>query len=99
MPNIPMPLMVYPSPGEVMLSPFLLSNAMAGALGDPKALHAGALFNSLGQAFMPVFQLFKMSNQVKNVLGMGPIPTFAPPFVPVGPVIMGTGTGPPGCLA
>ena len=99
MPNVPIPLMACPSAGEAMLSPFLLHTAMEGALGDPKALHSRVLFKSLGQAFMPVFQLFKMNNQVKNVLGTGPIPTFAPPFVPAGPVIMGIGTGAPGCLA
>jgi hypothetical protein len=28
--------------------------------------------------------------QVNLVMGMGPIPTFAPPFVPVGPVVGGS---------
>ncbi|MBL8485091.1 MAG: hypothetical protein JNJ60_23045, partial [Rhodocyclaceae bacterium] len=28
---------------------------------------------------------------VRNVLGSGPVPTFAPPYVPVGPVVGGTG--------
>ncbi len=57
------------------------------------------LFDALSQAFTPVFTVFKASTLVKNVLGMGPIPTFAPPFVPVGPVVCGVGNGPPGCLA
>ena len=99
MPNIPMPLIAMASPGEAMLSPATLKGTMVGNLADPQALHAADLFDSLSQAFAPVFQMFKAANQVKNVLGMGPIPTFAPPFVPAGPVIMGTGTGPPGCLA
>jgi hypothetical protein len=30
------------------------------------------------------------------VLGKGPIPSFAPPFVPVGPVVMGDNVGTPG---
>jgi hypothetical protein len=32
------------------------------------------------------------------VLGKGPIPTFAPPFVPVGPVVMGDNIAVPGHL-
>ena len=33
---------------------------------------------------------------VTNVLGTGPVPTFAPPYVPVGPVVGGVGTMMPG---
>jgi len=35
---------------------------------------------------------------VKGVLGSGPVPTFAPPYVPVGPVLGGTAISPPGAL-
>ena len=98
-PNIPMPLIALPSPGEALMAPPTLKKVMASAFGDASAAHAEKLFDCLCTAFAPVFMMFKGSNQVKNVLGMGPIPTFAPPFVPVGPVVMGTGTGAPGCLA
>jgi hypothetical protein len=99
MPNVPMPLIAYASPGEALLAPAALKGAMLANLGDPTALHAMDLFDALSQAFTPVFTVFKASTLVKNVLGMGPIPTFAPPFVPVGPVVCGVGNGPPGCLA
>jgi hypothetical protein len=33
---------------------------------------------------------------VTNVLGTGPVPTFAPPYVPVGPVVGGVGNMTPG---
>ena len=36
--------------------------------------------------------------QVMLVMGKGPIPTFAPPFVPVGPVVMGDNLPIPGHL-
>jgi len=99
MPNIPFPLVVLPSPGEAMLAPGTLKGSMVGNLGDPTALHAADLFDALTQAFSPQFMIFKASTIVKNVLGTGPVPTFAPPFVPVGPVIGGIATGPPGCLS
>ena len=71
---------------------------MDANLGDPTALHASDLFDAIAKAFSNVFQIFKVSTIVQNVLGMGPIPTFAPPFVPVGPVVMGTVIPTPGVL-
>jgi hypothetical protein len=98
MPNIPMPLIAFSSPGESGLSPSTLKSMMDANLGDPTALHASDLFDAIAKAFSNVFQIFKASTIVQNVLGMGPIPTFAPPFVPVGPVVMGTVIPTPGVL-
>jgi len=89
-PNIPIPLITFVSPGESGLSAASLKSLMAAYLADPIALHALDLFDSISVAFNAVFQIFKASTIVQNVLGFGPIPTFAPPFVPVGPVIGGT---------
>ncbi len=99
MPNIPMPLLAFTSAGEPQLTAGLLKAAMVAQLGDPKALHAADLFDAIAQGFQPPFATFKGMTLVKNVIGTGPVPTFAPPFVPVGPVVAGIGTGPPGCLA
>ena len=98
MPNIPLPLIAFSSPGESGLSPSTLKITMDANLADPKALHASDLFDAIAKAFNTVFQIFKASTMVQNVLGMGPIPTFAPPFVPVGPVVMGTVIPTPGVL-
>ena len=38
------------------------------------------------------------SLMVTGVMGFGPIPTFVPPFVPVGPVVMGSVIPMPGVL-
>ncbi len=99
MPNIPIPVIALPSPGAALLAPPTLKQVMAAAYGDASVGHAEPLFDCLCTAFAPLFAMFLATNQVKNVLGTGPIPTFAPPFVPVGPVVMGMGTGAPGCLA
>ncbi len=96
MPNVPLPLMALPSSQEVLLSPILLKSSMVSNFGDASALHAADLFDALAQAFNPVFQMFKSTTMVQNVLGTGPIPTFAPPFVPVGPVVMGSVIPTPG---
>lgn len=98
MPNIPLPLIAFSSPGESGLSPSTLKITMDANLADPTAQHASDLFDAIAKAFNTVFQIFKASTMVQNVLGMGPIPTFAPPFVPVGPVVMGTFIPKPGVL-
>jgi hypothetical protein len=97
-PNIPMPLVAFASPGEAMLSPGTLKSTMIANLGDPDALHHKELFDAISQAFAIVFPIFKATTLFQNVLGTGPIPTFAPPFVPVGPVVMGTSIPTPGVL-
>jgi len=98
-PNVPMPLIALSSPGEAMLAPAALRSQMVAALGDPEALHHKELFEAVAQAFNTTFTLFKATTLVQNVLGTGPIPTFAPPFVPVGPVVGGTSIPTPGVLS
>jgi hypothetical protein len=97
MPNIPMPLVTLVSV-DASLAPGALKGMMMGTFGDPTALHAADLFDAVSQAFNSVFMTYKLSTIVKNVLGTGPIPTFAPPIVPAGPVVGGVGSGLPGCF-
>lgn len=97
-PNLPQPLITLSSSGESALSPKNLKSTMEDNLGDDEALHAEELFDSIAKAFNTVFQIFKASTLVQNVLGTGPVPTYAPPLVPVGPVLGGVGNSPPGCL-
>lgn len=51
--------------------------------------HAGPFFESLGFAFHAQLQLWKTSQLVSNVFGLGSVPTYAPPYVPTGPVVDG----------
>jgi peptidoglycan hydrolase-like protein with peptidoglycan-binding domain len=46
-------------------------------------------------AFGPTFEIWRASTLV-SVTGSGPVPTFAPPYVPVGPVVGGVANGLPG---
>jgi hypothetical protein len=94
-PNIPCPfaaLIQVP----VSISCNVLKMQMVGQLGDPTAPFSQELFESISDAFEKCYNLWKVSTMVTNVLGTGPIPTFAPPYVPVGPVLGGVGTMTPG---
>lgn len=97
MPNIPTPV-VSLAQVTVPVSKAVLKGQMISNLGDPTALHHPQLFDSIADAFEKVFQIWQASTQVTNVLGFGPIPTFAPPVVPMGPVVGGTASMLPGGL-
>jgi hypothetical protein len=94
-PNVPCPfaaLMQVP----VSISASVLKMQMVGQLGDPQAPFNQELFEAISDAFEKSYNLWKVSTMVTNVLGTGPVPTFAPPYVPVGPVVAGIGTMTPG---
>lgn len=98
-PNIPINIAgAGSSPGEALLSASALKMAMVANLGDPTAQHHQDLFDCIAQAFEQAFTTFKTSTMINNVLGLGPIPTFAPPLVPGGPVVMGVGNAVPGSM-
>lgn len=96
-PSIPWPLASMAQvPASV--SKEALKAAMIGKLGEPQAKFHQQLFDAVATAFDTCFKAWVASTTVTNVLGMGPIPTFAPPFVPVGPVLGGMATMAPGGL-
>ena len=94
-PNVPVPLAAL-TQVAVSVSKMALKGQMIGQLGDPMAPFHKELFDSIADAFDKCFQLWQGTTMVTNVLGTGPVPTFAPPYVPVGPVMGGVGTMPPG---
>lgn len=94
-PNIPIPLIACVSGQMTQITmPNMLKDAMVGALDgglkndDPDKQHV-ALFDSIATVLSMAFMIWLASQQVMLVMGMGPIPTFAPPYVPVGPVMNG----------
>ncbi len=62
---------------------------MMSSFGMPIAAHAKNIFDSISEAFSIIFLMYKALTLKLLVFGMGPIPTFLPPFVPVGPVMGG----------
>lgn len=93
MPNIPIPVAAFASPGEAMLGKSTLSGLMMANYGSPTDNHAKDIFDSVSDAFNQTFTTWKPATMVNNVLGQGPIPTFVPPWVPVGPVLGGVAMG------
>jgi len=94
-PNIPMPFAAL-TQVPVSISTNVLKMQMVGMLGDPMAPFHAELFEAIAHSFEMSYNTWKVSTMVTNVLGTGPIPTFAPPYVPVGPVVGGVGTMTPG---
>ncbi len=87
------------SAGEPQLSAAMLSPRLTSAL----RVHAGRDVAGLDGAVKDLttwveasFRDWKLTAQVVGVMGKGPIPSFAPPYVPVGPVVMGDNISGPG---
>jgi hypothetical protein len=104
MPNIPTPLITCVSAKMTDITlPASLKSAMAdahdGGLKDKdKDKHFDALFDAIATVLAMSFLMWLPMQQVMLVMGKGPIPTFAPPFVPVGPVMGGDNIAAPGHL-
>jgi hypothetical protein len=104
MPNIPVPLIMCPSP---MMTEICMPSSMAKAMDDAldgglkdkdKTKQYAALHDGIATVLSIGFLIWLASQQVMMVMGKGQIPTFAPPFVPVGPVVMGDNLPVPGHL-
>ena len=96
--NFPIPIAGLSSSGETQLAPENLVALMKANLNDPEALHATELFDSIAKAFNTIFQTFKTTTIIHNLLGTGPIPNFVSPLIPAGPVIGGSVLPLPGVI-
>lgn len=95
-PNLPMPLITCISAGLPHICiPGIMQNIMKLKL-DPEVRKKDedekfmALFGAIEATLIVGFALWLATQQVTNVMGTGPVPTFAPPVAPVGPVVGGT---------
>jgi hypothetical protein len=87
-PNIPTPLSQLGSASGLLSSEYLSSVISAklarqGPYSDP-------LFKSVADGFSKIVAAWMPTQMVANVLGRGPVPVFAPPYVPVGAVVGGS---------
>ena len=80
-PNIPAPLLTFASEGEANLDPQHISEEIFRLLGDPGALHAKELFDSIAQSFFINFQTFKANSMIAGVIMTPPVPP--PPEPPI----------------
>jgi len=102
MPNVPVPLIACVSSKMTrIMVPSQMKDEMINALDsgikqdDPDKQHE-ALFDAIATALALAFTMWLPSQQVMLVMGYGNIPTFAPPYVPVGPVMNGQNLPTPG---
>lgn len=102
MPNIPVPLIACPSAMITrMADPTQMATEMknahdGGLKQKDKDTHFEALFDAISTVVSLAFMIWLPSQQMMTVMGKGQIPTFAPPFVPAGPVMMGDNLPIPG---
>jgi hypothetical protein len=94
-PNVPCPVKAI-STAAALVGKSTMKGMMIGQHGDPKAQWHKEIFDSVCDAFEKCHTIWEASTMVMNVLGTGPVPTFAPPYVPVGPVVGGVGNMTPG---
>lgn len=89
-PNVPCPFAALVQV-PVSISASVMKMQMVAQLADPTAPFHAELFEAICDAFEKSYNIWKASTMVTNVMGTGPVPTFAPPYVPVGPVVGGVG--------
>jgi hypothetical protein len=90
-PNIPMPVVAGSSAGDALMKKNAISGLMLANLSGvtPDSL-TQMLFDKFAEGFCMIFDIWKASTMIMNVMGTGPVPSFAPPFSPVGPVAGGS---------
>lgn len=99
-PNIPMPLIVCCSYCMSSITGATnLKNAIWSTLSPAqKTPVVEGFLEDFSVVVSSAFSLWIMSSMVQLVMGHGSVPTFAPPYVPVGPVMNGTVIPAPGHL-
>jgi hypothetical protein len=93
-PNVPTPFIALSQVDVPMTAP-VLKNTFSNSLRGCMEYHE-QFSEALATSISSCFQIWRAQTQVTNVLGTGPVPTFAPPYVPGGPVVGGTGSMTPG---
>ena len=94
MPNTPTPVAALITT-TAPVSKSVLKQAMLASEPSASTEHRN-VYESVAEAFEQAVQTWSVTSLVTNVLGTGPVPTFAPPYVPVGPVVGGVGNMTPG---
>lgn len=88
-PNVPVPFTAL-AQVTTPISKAALKKQMIVAFDNANAQFADELFESVAGGFEEVVTAWRASTMVTKVIGTGPVPTYAPPLVPSGPVVAGT---------
>jgi hypothetical protein len=100
-PNVPTPLIACPSglASKIMTAPPLKQEIVAALPAALRVPQVEACVGTMAQSLALYFTSWLPMQMVTNVLGKGPVPSFAPPYVPVGTVVGGSIISSPGHLA
>jgi hypothetical protein len=100
MPNVPTPLIscVSSQMGKITSPAELKSSIYKKVPSAMKTAENEAFVEGIATQLAVHFTVWLASQQVMLVMGRGPVPTFAPPAVPVGPVVNGDIIPSPGHL-
>jgi len=94
MPSVPFPLATMPSAGiKAMAPPALVKRVLSQTGVGTTNKEAKTAVQGFATDIGARHSMCVASCMLMNVMGSGPVPSFAPPFVPVGPVIGGSCTG------
>lgn len=95
MPNVPTPLAgLAQDPGK--LAPGALASRIRANIGAAKDWPGAGGIDGYANWFSASILAWIPICQITNVMGKGRIPSFAPPYVPVGPVVAGDNIAAPG---
>jgi len=97
-PNVPTPMSSL-AHDPARLDAGALASKIRGRVGSAKEWPGAGGIDDYARWFSAGIIGWLPRAQVLNVLGKGPVPSFAPPYVPVGPVVGGTNVATPGHLA
>ena len=100
MPNVPVPLIALSASrqGELTSAERLAARFFEQFHGNEISPEIRGEIQRISQLFSTGFLRWLASAQVMNVMGQGPVPSFAPPYVPTGPVVGGTVIPQPGVI-
>lgn len=98
-PNPPTPLFAMPNPTQGRWVASQVAAAIIGKFGNPPPPCGNEVAKALAEGIEKAFLLWITNTQVTRVMGRGPVPSYKPPFVLLGPVVGGTAEMPtPGGL-
>lgn len=96
MPNVPCPLMSIAAVASRHLKEGSITDMIYNKMPTPKPACGKEVAIAIAFGIEKAAFAWLSSQMVKNVLGKGQIPSFAPPYVPVGPVVAGDNIATPG---
>jgi hypothetical protein len=94
-PNIPTPIATLGQNAGSLSSGSIKNAIVAKAAG---VANAAVIADAVATGVATAFVTWQTATMVKNVMGQGPVPSFAPPYVPVGPVVLGDTVPVPGAF-